>query len=40
MTDRYWADNEGLPQVVQQPLTIADFMARFFNYYFCEMIID
>ncbi|OQP65238.1 hypothetical protein A3860_16340 [Niastella vici] len=36
----YYTDNERLPQEERQPLTIKDFMARFFNYYLCEMIPD
>ena len=34
----YYTDNERLPQEERHPLTIKDFMARFFNYYLCEMI--
>jgi len=37
MNASYYTDNERLAQVERQPLTIKDFMARFFTYYLCEM---
>lgn len=40
MNASYCTDNEHLPQVEWQSLTIKDFMARFFNYYPGEMITD